>query len=162
MRIAIVSPGGVGGYFGGLLARAGEDVCALARGAHLAAIRERGLRVEGPDGGHTVRSEADDDAARLGPADVVLLAVKLYPAEDAARAAAPLFGPGTVGIWLLNGVTGPEVTAGALPGAAVLGGCAYVSAVLAAPGHVRHNGAMSAIVVGTPEGCPHRLGGRHS
>jgi len=65
-----------------------------------------------------------------------------------------LFGPGTVGIWLLNGVTGPEVTAGALPGAAVLGGCAYVSAVLAAPGHVRHNGAMSAIVVGTPEGGP--------
>jgi 2-dehydropantoate 2-reductase len=156
MRIAIVAPGAVGGYFGALLARAGEDVRALARGAHLAAIRERGLRVEGPDGDYTVRLEAGDDAARLGPADVVLFAVKLYQAEAAARAAAPLFGPGTVAVSLLNGVTGPEVIAGALPGATVLGGCAYVSAVLAAPGHVRHNGAMSAIVVGAPEGGPAR------
>ena len=156
MRIAIVAPGAVGGYFGALLARAGEDVRALARGAHLAAIRGRGLRVEGPDGDYTVRLEAGDDAARLGPADVVLFAVKLYQAEDAARAAAPLFGPGTVGISLLNGVTGPEVIAGALPGATVVGGCAYVSAVLAAPGHIRHNGAMSAIVVGMPESDPAR------
>src|SRR5215208_3670629 len=97
MRIVIVAPGAVGGYFGALLARAGEDVRALARGAHLAAIRERGLRIEGPDGEYTVRLAADGDATRLGPADVVLFAVKLYQAEDAARAAAPLFGPGTVG-----------------------------------------------------------------
>ena len=151
MRIAIVAPGAVGGYFGGLLAKAGEDVVALARGPHLASIRKHGLRIEGPDGGDTVRLEADDDAARLGVADVVLFAVKLHQAEAAARAAAPLFGPGTVGVSLLNGVTGPEVIAGALPGAAVLGGCAYVSAVVAAPGHVRHNGAMSAVVVGAPE-----------
>src|SRR5215207_700618 len=106
MRIAIVAPGAVGGYFGALLARAGEDVRALARGAHLAAIRERGLRVEGPDGDFTVRLEAGDDAARLGVADVVLFAVKLYQAEEAARAAAPLFGPTTLAISLLNGVTG--------------------------------------------------------
>jgi len=152
MRIAIVAPGAVGGYFGGLLAKAGEDVVALARGAHLAAIREHGLRIEGPDGGATVRLDADDDAARLGVADVVLFAVKLHQAEAAARAAAPLFGPGTLGVSLLNGVTGPETIAGALPGAAVLGGCAYVSAVVAAPGRVRHNGAMSAVVVGAPEG----------
>ena len=83
MRIAIVAPGAVGGYFGGLLAKAGEDVVALARGAHLAAIREHGLRIEGPDGEATVRLDAGDDAARLGVADVVLFAVKLYQAEVA-------------------------------------------------------------------------------
>ena len=78
MRIAIVAAGAVGGYFGGLLAKAGEDVVALARGAYLTAIRKQGLQIEGPDGGDTVRLEADDDAARLGVADVVLFAVKLY------------------------------------------------------------------------------------
>jgi 2-dehydropantoate 2-reductase len=151
MRIVVVAPGAVGGYFGGLLAKAGENVGALARGAHLAAIREGGLRIEGPDGEHRVRLNASDDAAQLGSADVVLFAVKLYQAAAAARAAAPLFGPETVAISLLNGVTGPEIITDALPGTTVLGGCAYVSAVIAAPGHIRHNGAMSAIVIGTPE-----------
>jgi 2-dehydropantoate 2-reductase len=156
MRIVIVAPGAVGGYFGGLLAKAGENVGALARGAHLAAIREGGLQIEGPEAEERVRLMVSDDAAQLGPADIVLFAVKLYQAAAAAHAAAPLFGPGTVGISLLNGVTGPEIIAQALPGATVLGGCAYVSAVIAAPGHIRHNGAMSAIVVGTPEGSPAR------
>jgi 2-dehydropantoate 2-reductase len=156
MRIVIVAPGAVGGYFGGLLAKAGENVGALARGAHLAAIREGGLQIEGPEAEERVRLMVSDDAAQLGPADIVLFAVKLYQAAAAAHAAAPLFGPGTVGISLLNGVTGPEIIAQALPGATVLGGCAYVSAVIAAPGYIRHNGAMSAIVVGTPEGSPAR------
>jgi 2-dehydropantoate 2-reductase len=156
MRIVIVAPGAVGGYFGGLLAKAGENVGALARGAHLAAIREGGLQIEGPEAEERVRLMVSDDAAQLGPADIVLFAVKLYQAAAAAHAAAPLFGPGTVGISLLNGVTGPEIIAQALPGVTVLGGCAYVSAVIAAPGHIRHNGAMSAIVVGTPEGSPAR------
>jgi 2-dehydropantoate 2-reductase len=156
MRVVIVAPGAVGGYFGGLLAKAGENVGALARGAHLAAIREGGLRIEGPEAEDRVRLVVSDDAAQLGPAEIVLFAVKLYQAAAAAHAAAPLFGPGTVGISLLNGVTGPEIIAQALPGATVLGGCAYVSAVIAAPGHIRHNGAMSAIVIGTPESSPAR------
>jgi len=105
MRIAIVAPGGVGGYFGGLLANSGEDVVALARGAHLAAIQQSGLRVEGPRGDDTVRISASDDAKTLGIADIVLFAVKLYQAEAAARAAAPLFGLETLGISLLNGIT---------------------------------------------------------
>jgi 2-dehydropantoate 2-reductase len=150
MRIAIVAPGGVGGYFGGMLAKAGEDVAAVARGAHLAAIRTAGLRVEGPRGDDTLRVDASDDAASLGVADIVLFAVKLYQAQDAARAAAPLFGPATLGISLLNGITGPEAIAAALPGATILPGCAYVSAVIAAPGHIRYTGAMSSIVFGAP------------
>jgi 2-dehydropantoate 2-reductase len=150
MRIAIVAPGGVGGYFGGLLAKAGEDVAAVARGAHLAAIRTSGLRVEGPRGDDIVRVDASDDATSLGVADIVLFAVKLYQAADAARAAAPLFGPETLGISLLNGMTGPDTIAATLPGTTILPGCAYVSAVIAAPGHIRYTGAMSSIIFGAP------------
>jgi 2-dehydropantoate 2-reductase len=150
MRIAIVAPGGVGGYFGGLLAKAGEDVAALARGAHLAAIRKDGLRIEGPRGDDTVRIDASDDAATLGTADVVVFAVKLFQAEAAARAAAPLFGPQTLAVSLLNGIDGPDTIARALPGVTVLPGCAYVSAVIAGPGHVRYVGEMSSIVFGAP------------
>jgi 2-dehydropantoate 2-reductase len=152
MRIAIVAPGGVGGYFGGLLAKSGEDVVALARGAHLAAIKANGLRIEGARGDDTVRIDASDDATQLGIADIVIFAVKLYQVEHAARAASPLFGPGTLAISLLNGITGPDMIARSLPGATVLGGCAYVAAVIAAPGHVRYTSAMSSIVFGAPDG----------
>ena len=151
MRIAIVAPGGVGGYFGGLLARSGETVLALARGAHLAAIQTHGLRVEGPGIDETVRFEVSDNAASLGVADIVLFAVKLFQIEQAARDAAPLFGPRTVGISLLNGIGGAEAAASVLPGATVLGGVAWVSAVIAAPGHIRTNSAMSSIEFGAPE-----------
>ncbi len=152
MRIAIVAPGGVGGYFGGLLAVAGEEVSALARGAHLAAIKAGGLRIEGSRGNHVAKMTASDDAGALGKADVVIFAVKLFQAEEAARAAAPLFGPGTLAISLLNGIDGPERLASALPGVGVLGGSAYVSAVIAAPGLVRYTSAMSSIVFGAPHG----------
>jgi 2-dehydropantoate 2-reductase len=152
MKIAIVAPGGVGGYFGGLLAVAGEEVSALARGAHLAAIRAGGLRIEGSRGNHVAKMTASDDAGSLGKAAVVLFAVKLFQAEEAARAAAPLFGPETLAISLLNGIDGPERLSNALPGVTVLGGSAYVSAVIAAPGLVRYTSAMSSIVFGAPQG----------
>ncbi|MEI7871164.1 MAG: 2-dehydropantoate 2-reductase [Alphaproteobacteria bacterium] len=152
MRIAIVAPGGVGGYFGGLLAMAGEDVVAVARGAHLEAIRAGGLRIEGARGNHVAPIEASDNASRLGTADVVLFAVKLFQAEAAARAAAPLFGPQTLAISLLNGIDGPDKLAAGLPGVPVLGGSAYVSAVIAEPGLVRYTSAMSSIVFGAPQG----------
>lgn len=152
MRIAIVAPGAVGGYFGGLLARSGETVTALARGAHLKAIREQGLRIEGERGTFTVRIDASDDARKLGTADIVLFAVKLYGAAEAARAAAPLFGPDTLGISLLNGVDGHETLAAELPGRTVLGGSAYVSALIAAPGVLRYQSAMSSIEFGAPRG----------
>src|SRR5215472_18989923 len=108
MRIAIVGAGGVGGSFGGFLAKSGENVALLARGEHLAAIRADGLRVDGRRGDFVVRPDASDDAAKLGVADIVVFAVKLYQIEEAARAAAPLFGPDTLGISLLNGIDGAE------------------------------------------------------
>lgn len=158
MRIALVAAGGVGGTFGGLLARTGQEVVALARGAHLEAIRARGLRVEGrPDGDFTVRlAAASDDAAALGPADIVLFAVKLYQVEEAARAAAPLFGPGTLGISLLNGIGGTEAICAVLPGRTILPGSAYVSAVVAAPGVIRAVGTMCGAGFAAPEGAEAR------
>lgn len=151
MRIAIVAPGAVGGYFGALLAKSGETVAALARGAHLKAIQQDGLKVEGPRGSFSARLDASDDAAKLGIADIVLFAVKLYGAADAARAAAPLFGPGTLGISLLNGIDGHEIMGRELPGRTVVGGAAYVSAVITAPGHLRYTGDMSSIAFGAPK-----------
>ena len=94
--------------------------------------------------------EASDDAAALGPADIVLFAVKLYQAEQAARAAAPFFASVTIGITLLNGIGGAEAIASVLSGATILAGSAYVSAVIAAPGHIRYIGNMSRIVFGAP------------
>jgi 2-dehydropantoate 2-reductase len=150
MRIAIVAPGAVGGYFGVLLARSGETVSALARGAHLRAIAEHGLIAEGPRGTFSARLDASDDASRLGTADIVLFAVKLYGAAEAARSAAPLFGPRTLGISLLNGIDGHEIIGRELPGRTVVGGSAYVSAVIAAPGKLRYTSDMSAITFGAP------------
>lgn len=150
MRIAIVAPGAVGGYFGVLLARSGENVAALARGAHLRAIAEHGLIAEGPRGTFSARLDASDDAAKLGVADIVLFAVKLYGAAEAARSAAPLFGPRTLGISLLNGIDGHEIIGRELPGRTVVGGSAFVSAVIAAPGKLRYTSDMSAITFGAP------------
>ena len=159
MRIAIVSPGGVGGYYGGMLAKAGHQVSALARGAHLAAIQANGLRVQGPRGDFVAPITASANASDLGPADVVLFAVKLYQIDDAARAAIPLFGPDTLGISLLNGIGGAEAANAILPNAPVVGGCAYVSAVIAAPGHIRYTGEMSSMVFGTPDATAPRAHG---
>jgi 2-dehydropantoate 2-reductase len=150
MRIAIVAPGAVGGYFGALLARSGEDVVAVARGAHLKAIQDKGLIVEGSRGDFSAKFTASDDARTLGAADIVLFAVKLYGASEAARSAAPLFGPGTLGISLLNGMDGHETMGRELPGHTVVGGSAYVSAVISAPGKLRYTSDMSGISFGAP------------
>src|SRR4051812_21467515 len=97
MRIAIVGSGGVGGYFGGRLAAAGVDVAFLARGAHLEAMRARGLRITSPRGGlHLPRVPAESDPAAIGPVDVVFFAVKLYDTESALALLPPLVGPHTV------------------------------------------------------------------
>jgi 2-dehydropantoate 2-reductase len=97
-----------------------------------------------------VRIHASNAAAQLGVADIVLFAVKLFQIEQAARDAAPLFGPQTLGISLLNGIDGADTAARVLPGATVLGGVAWVSAMVAAPGHIRSVGGMSSIEFGAP------------
>src|SRR3954447_13607010 len=125
MRIAILGSGGVGGYFGGRLAAAGADVSFIARGEHLAALRERGLRIESPDGNlHVPKVNVTDDPAAIGVVDVVLFAVKLYQTEDALRLLSPLIGPQTTVIPLQNGVDSVDVLTRAVGKRHVAGGTA--------------------------------------
>src|SRR5690606_31544102 len=97
MKIVMFGAGGVGGYFGARLAAAGADVAFVARGAHLAAIRQQGLRITSPKGdAHVTRVRASADPADLGVADVVFLTVKMYDVDTAASALRPLLGPDTM------------------------------------------------------------------
>ena len=96
MKIAIFGSGGVGGYFGGRLAASGEDVTFIARGGHLAALRQGGLHIESPNGAlHLPTVQATDNPAEVGPVDVVLFTVKLYDVDAAAATLKPLIGPNT-------------------------------------------------------------------
>ena len=151
MRIAIVGSGGVGGYFGGRLAAAGADVLFVARGAHLAALQQRGLRIESPLGPlHLPAVNATDDTAAVGHADVVLFTVKLYDTESALRLLPPLIGPGTVVVPLQNGVDSVSSLSASVGRTCVAGGTTYVSAVVAEPGVIRHT-AMNKVLFGPLE-----------
>jgi 2-dehydropantoate 2-reductase len=149
MRIAIFGTGGVGGYFGGRLAAAGDDVTFIARGATLAALRERGLIVESINGDFAVRPvRTTDDSSRVGPVDVVLLAVKAWQVPAAAAAMRPLIGADTVVVPLENGVEAAgQLTAG-LPSGAVAGGVCRIVAFQVAPGHIRHAGLEPTVAFG--------------
>jgi len=113
MKIAVVGAGGVGGYFGGRLALAGHDVAIVARGPHLAAIRERGLGVRSIRGDFTAVVQASDDPAEFGPCEVVLFCVKSYDTEAAAARLGPLLGEDTAVVSLQNGIDNEERIAAA-------------------------------------------------
>jgi 2-dehydropantoate 2-reductase len=148
MRIAIVGSGGVGGYFGGRLAASGADVTFLARGAHLDALRARGLRITSPKGDlHLPRVKAAGDTSEIGPVDIVLFAVKLYDTESAVSALPPLMGPDTAVIPLQNGVDSVATLIKAVGREHTAGGTCYVSAVIAEPGVIRHT-AMDHLIFG--------------
>jgi 2-dehydropantoate 2-reductase len=152
MRIAILGSGGVGGYFGGRLAATGTDVTFIARGAHLAALRERGLRIESPQGNiHVPRVIATDDPAESGPVDIVFFAVKLYDTDTAMRMLPPLLGPHTLVVPFQNGVDSVDALTRAVGRAHVAGGTAYVYAVIAEPGLIRHT-AMGRLIFGPLDG----------
>jgi 2-dehydropantoate 2-reductase len=149
MRFAILGSGAVGGYYGARLARAGHDVTFVARGAHLAAIRERGLQIRSPAlGDFTVRAPAEQDTARVGIVDVVLFAVKTYDNRSAIPMTMPLVGPDTVVLTLQNGVDSAGELAGALGESPVIGGTTYVATALAAPGVIEQTGSHRRIVLG--------------
>jgi 2-dehydropantoate 2-reductase len=153
MRIAILGSGGVGGYFGGRLAATGTDVTFIARGAHLAALRERGLRIESPRGDiHVPRVTATDDPAEVGPVDIVFFSVKLYDTDAATRMLPPLIGPQTLVVPFQNGVDSVDVLSRAVGRAHVAGGTAYVYAVIAGPGLIRHT-AMGRLIFGQLDGA---------
>jgi len=152
MRIAVYGAGGVGGYFGGRLARAGADVRFIARGAHLQALRERGLRVRSVTGDFEVRVPATDDPAEIGSCDFVLFCVKSFDTGAAAARLGPLVGEGTAVVSLQNGVENEETLARAVGEDHVMGGAAFIFAEIAGPGVIRHTGGPASITFGELDG----------
>jgi 2-dehydropantoate 2-reductase len=149
MKIAVIGAGGVGGTFGAALAKAGADVWFLARGAHLDAMRSEGLRVISARGDtHLVPTQATNDPAAIGHADVVLFCVKLWDVESAGEHIRPIVGPSTAVIPLQNGIDASERLIPILGAAAVMGGVAQVSATIEAPGVVRQTGTFMRLVFG--------------
>ena len=149
MRIGVFGAGGAGGRFGAALARAGEELVLVARGAHLRAIREGGLVVETPEGEIRVRpAAASDDPAEAGPVDVVLLGVKSWQVEEAARAMRPMLKPDTFVVPLQNGVEAAGQLAAALGAKRVLGGLCATFSFLTAPGRIRSIGQVHTVGFG--------------
>ena len=149
MRFAIVGSGAVGGYFGAKLARQAHAVTFIARGAHLAAIREHGLQIQSAKlGDFTVRAPAEEDAARVGPVDVVLFTVKAYDNKDALQLLPPLMGPESVVLTLQNGVDSVDDVAAVVGESHVLGGTTYVATALESPGIIVQTGVHRSIIFG--------------
>lgn len=153
MRIAVMGSGGIGGYFGARLALSGSDVTFIARGRHLAAMHEHGLRIESELGGmHVPNVRATDDPAAIGPVDLVMIAVKLWDTEVAARQVLPLVERGAAAVSFQNGVQKDDVLRGILGSGAVLGGVSYIGASIKEPGVITHNGKMQRLIIGEFDG----------
>jgi 2-dehydropantoate 2-reductase len=161
MRIAVFGTGAVGGYFGGRLAQAGEDVVFIARGEHLQTLRTRGLRVDSVRGDFVLESvKATDDPTQVGIVDVILVGVKAWQVPEAAEAMRPLVGPETFVVPLQNGVEAPSQLAAVLGSQHVLGGLAKIISFIAGPGHIRHTGAEPYVAFGELDNRPSERGER--
>lgn len=153
MKILIAGSGGVGGYYGGLLAQSGNDVTFLARGEHLRAIRERGLQVKSVHGDFTVfPAQATDTPAEVGPVELILFCTKTYDTEHVAEALRPCVGADTAIISLQNGVDAAERIGAILGMEHVLGGATWISSAVEAPGVIRQFSQFRRIVFGELDG----------
>lgn len=153
MKIVIFGSGGVGGYFGARLADAGEEVVFVARGDHLEAINRNGLKVESPLGDlHLPDAIATDDVAAIGPADIVILTVKLWSTADALEQMKTMVGPRTCVLSLQNGVGAGRVIAETLGEDTPIGGLAYISSHIERPGVIRHIGTNAHLTFGELDG----------
>jgi 2-dehydropantoate 2-reductase len=177
MRVCVFGAGAVGGHLAARLAQGGADVSIVVRGAHLAAVLERGLRVHAPDGSFHVRPAATDDAATLGPQDAVLVSVKAPALSSVAASIAPLLGPRTPVVFVANGIPwwyfdshggaldgtrlerldpGQAVRRAVAP-ARVIGGVVHSACTVVEPGVVEVDTPTSRLILGEPDG---RLAGR--
>lgn len=157
MKIAIMGSGGVGGYFGARLVKGGAEVHFVARGAHLAAMREHGLAVEGgPEPIHVPKVQVTDDPSTIGPVDLVMFCVKLRDTESAARALVPIIKPGTGVVSFQNGVTKDDILRPILGEAALMGGVAYVGTSIGRPGVIAQTGPLQRLVFGEYDGTRSR------
>ena len=149
MRIVVFGTGGVGGYFGGRLAQAGEDVTFIARGEHLRAIKESGLKVDGRDDNFVIYpAKATEDVHEVGEVDLVVLGVKAWQVPEAARAMKPLVGPNTTVLPLQNGVDAASQLVDELGPHNVVGGLCRIVSFVVGPGHIRHAGFTPSITIG--------------
>jgi 2-dehydropantoate 2-reductase len=154
MKIAVMGSGGVGGFYGGRLANAGCDVTFVARGAHLEAMRKNGLTIENePQGNiHLSKVNVTDDPATIGPVDLVIIAVKLWGTEAAARAVKPIVRPDTAVLSLQNGVIKDDILRREFGAKAVMGGVAYVATHISRPGVIHQTGTIQRLVFGEYDG----------
>lgn len=149
MRIAVFGTGGVGGYFGGRLAQAGHDVTFIARGAHLRAIRESGLKVDSAAGDFTIfPASATDDVSEVGAVDLVMLGVKAWQVPEAGRTTRPMVGENTTVLPLQNGVEATSQLVAELGSDNVIGGLCRIVSYVVEPGHIRHAGFAPSIIIG--------------
>jgi len=156
MKILIMGTGGVGGYYGGLLAQQGNDVTFISRGAHLYAIRHEGLKVKSVHGDFTVLpANATDNPVNVGPVDLILFLVKTFSTDEAAEAIRPAVGPQTAVISLQNGVDAAERIGKVVGVEHVIGGATWLSSAVEAPGVIKQISQFRRIVFG-------ELGGERS
>ena len=149
MKIVVFGTGGVGGYFGGRLARAGEDVVFVARGEHLRAIKASGLRVDSTDGDFVIYpASATDEVNEVGEVELVILGVKAWQVPEAARAIKPVVTARTTVLPLQNGVDAVSQLVDELGSESVIGGLCRIVSYVVEPGHIRHAGFEPSIVIG--------------
>ena len=153
MRVAVMGTGGTGGFYGGLLARAGEEVAFIARGTHLDAIRSRGLTVKSRlAGDFTIRAKATSDPKEIGPVDLVLFCVKTYDTEPAAALIRPIVGPDTVILSVQNGIDNDERIARVIGRGHAISAAAQVNAHVEAPGVVGQTAGYGRLIFGANAG----------
>ncbi len=158
MKILVMGSGGVGGYFGGRLAGAGHDVTFVARGAHLAALREAGLMLDSQLGNlHVKPAKAVSDPAEAGQPEIVIFATKMGDTQAAARQLAPVVRDGLTILTFQNGVEGPTLIRGAIPKAHVIAGVARIASHIARPGVIEHRSPFARIEFGEPGGAPNPI-----
>ena len=149
MKVAVMAAGGLGGYYGALLAKDGHDVTFIARGAHLQAIRENGLIVKSIHGDLTIKpAKATDNPAEVGPVDWVLFGVKTYDTETAAHAMRPMIGAQTAVITFQNGVNAPDQIGAIIGKEHVLVAPTQVVSNIVAPGVIEQKSPFRLTTVG--------------
>jgi len=149
MKIAIMGTGGVGGYYGGLLAKTGQDVMFIARGVHLASIREKGLQVKSVHGDFTISSaKATDNPAEVGPVDLIMVVTKTYHTDEAAQVIQPMVGPNTTVVSFQNGVDAADRIGAVIGMEHLIGGATWLSAAVEAPGVVGQYSQFRRIALG--------------
>jgi 2-dehydropantoate 2-reductase len=157
VRIAVMGSGGVGGFFGARLARGGADVSFIARGAHLAAMREHGLAIESTDESFSLpKVKVTDDPSTIGKTDLIMFGVKLWDTEEAALSLVPIMGPETAIISFQNGVQKDDLLRPIVGERAIMGGVAYVGTNISRPGVIAQKGPMQRLVFGEYDGSRSR------